>query len=85
MAKVMITQSAPPRATVGINGWSILRHLSAAPSRFTADTCGRPGSASRKYASASRGYARRMLAVPSLTRDLPYLASPPACDRREAR
>ena len=78
MANILITQSAPPRATVGINGWSILRHLSAAPSRFTADTCGRPGSASRKY-------ARRMLAVPSLTRDLPYLASPPACDRREAR
>ena len=29
MAKLKITQSAPPKATVGINGWSILRHPSS--------------------------------------------------------
>ena len=71
MAKSLITRNAPPRATVGINGWSILRHPSSR--------------AEPPHGGHLRKTGQQTLAVPSLTRDLPGWASPPACDRREAR
>lgn len=67
----LFTQSAPPKATVGINGWSILRHPSSR--------------AEPLHGGHLRKIGQQVLTVPSLTRDLPGWASPPACDRREAR
>ena len=69
MAKIL-TQSAPPVATIGINGWSILRHPSSR--------------AEPPHGGHLRKTGQLALTVPSLTRDLPDPASPPACDRREA-
>ena len=70
MAVNMFTQDAPPKATAGIRVWSILRHPSSR--------------AEPLHGGHLRKTGQQGLAVPSLTRDLPGWASPPACDRREA-
>ena len=68
MAENLITQNAQTAAET--NGWPILRHPSSR--------------AEPLHGGHLRMTGQQALTVPSLTRDSPGWASPPARDRREA-